>query len=217
MRPNIKQIRVYNLLHSVAFTFVVTSCNLGFAQDDRENSIGLFVEPALTYETSQSSISYPSPLSTSSGKVEGFGVGARLGLHIEETFFAALDARFSMPQFQDSSWNSSAKATGYNWGPVIGMQIPVVGMRLWASYIFGGELDPEKSNNLNVKFAKANGYRVGAGFHILMFSLNLEYQDLKYGQATLEEIGPFTTNTNFDSVSLSNQSWIASLSFPLDL
>lgn len=195
---------------------ILAATTFVFAQDNDASAIGLFVEPAVTYETSASSITYPSPLSASSGKIEGFGVGARLGIHLVDVFFAGLDARYSMPQFEDSSTTYSAKAVGHNWGPVVGMQMPIVGLRVWGSYILGGEMNPEKSGSLDVKFSGATGYRVGTGFRIAMVSLNLEYQDLKYGQTTLEQIGPFAVDSNFDNVNLNNKSWIASVSFPFD-
>ena len=178
---------------------------------------GLFVEPAVTYETSSSSVNYPSPLSDSSGDLKGFGLGARLGFHFFEAFFIGLDGRYAMPKFTDSSTNYSATATGYNWGPVVGMQMPIVGLRIWASSVLGGELDPEKSGSYDVKFTEAKGYRVGAGFRIASISLNLEYQDLKYGSSILQEAGPFTVGTSFSNVNLNNKSWLASVSFPIEL
>jgi hypothetical protein len=48
-------------------------------------------------------------------------------------------------------------------------------------------------------------------------SLNLEYQDIKYDKATLEEFGPFSSGTSFGSVNLTDKSWIASVSFPIAL
>ena len=81
----------------------------------------------------------------------------------------------------------------------------------------GGELDPEKSGSLDVKFEDAAGYRVGVGFHIAMLSLSLEYQQLEYGSVELESIGPFSSGTSFDDVNLENRSWILSASFPIAL
>ncbi len=178
---------------------------------------GAFVEPMITYEMGNSGVNYPSPLSNSSGKVEGIGLGGRFGVHIAETFFAGLDLRLAYPQFKDSSTNYDAKSTSSNWGLFVGMQVPVVGLRVWASYILGGEVNPEKSGLLDVKFQNASGYRLGAGYRISIVSLNLEYQQIKYGQAQLEQAGPFTGTSTFDSVSLQNNSWVASVSFPFDL
>ncbi|MBC7742272.1 MAG: hypothetical protein H7061_08745 [Bdellovibrionaceae bacterium] len=175
---------------------------------------GLFAEPMLTYESGESTTSYGAPFANSTGTIKGVGLGARLGFHLSEIFFLAADARYAKPQVKDSSFNTDSNATAYNYGPVIGIQVPILGLRVWASSILGGELDPEISNGINMKFTKAQGYRVGAGFHILMLSLNLEYQDSNYGSTTVESAG--STPGNADSISLKNKAYIASLSFPLD-
>jgi len=52
-----------------------------------EGNSGLFIETALTYESSDTHVDYPSPLTSSSGKADGFGLGARLGFHLQEVFF----------------------------------------------------------------------------------------------------------------------------------
>ncbi|MES2962800.1 MAG: outer membrane beta-barrel protein [Bdellovibrionota bacterium] len=178
---------------------------------------GLFIEPSATYETSTSSINYPSPLSDSSGKVEGFGVGARVGLHLQQALFIGIDGRYSMPKFTDSSTNSASNAKAWNWGPVLGLQMPDAGLRLWGGYVAGGELDPESSGSFDAKFANQTGYRLGVGFHVASVSLNLEYQDTKFGTTTVEQFGPFTPGTVFNDVNLKNKSWIASVSMPLEL
>ncbi len=45
---------------------------------------GLFVEPMITYERGEGDVDFPDPLKSSSTDVDGFGVGARLGIHIFE-------------------------------------------------------------------------------------------------------------------------------------
>lgn len=178
---------------------------------------GLFVEPAITYEKIDTKTNYPSPLSDSTGTVEGFGLGARLGFHVSEAFFLGADVRYSMPQVKDSSVSYDAKATSLNWGPVVGMQMPDMGLRIWAGYIMNGELDPEKSGNFDVKLQEATGYRAGVGFRVSSVSLNLEYQNIKYGRAVLEQVGPFSPGQSFNSVSPEAKGFVASVSFPLEL
>ncbi|MFN3454059.1 MAG: hypothetical protein ACK41T_03810 [Pseudobdellovibrio sp.] len=177
---------------------------------------GLFVEPMITYEKGDTTTKYP-VFNDSKGDVDGFGLGARLGLHIGEIFFAGIDGRYAMPKFKDSNVGYDAKAVSTNYGPVVGVQTPVAGLRVWGSYVLGGSLNPEKSGNYNFKYDDAKGYRVGAGFYVAAVSLNVEYQDLKYGNATLEELGGFTPGTSFDDVELQNKSWVASISFPVEL
>lgn len=202
-------------LKLISILAFLTVTNLSYA--DTSNKHGFFVEPSVTLETSSSSINYPSPLSDSTGKAEGFGLGLRAGFHASEIFFVGLDARYAFPQYEDSSTHYKAPAVSTNWGPVVGFQMPNIGLRTWATYVAGGDLDPERSGNFDVKFSNPKGLRVGAGFRISIVSLNLEYQELKYDGATLEELGPITIGTAFDSVELKNKSWIASVSFPLEL
>lgn len=182
------------------------------AQEDRRG--GLFIEPAVTYETGDTSTDYPPAFSDSTGSLKGFGIGARLGFHINEAFFLALDGRYSQPDFSDSSVNYDAKAVSTSLGPVIGLQTPVVGLRVWAASVLSAELNPESDNNFDVKYRDGTGYRVGAGFRIASVSLNAEYEETKYDKATLEQAGSFTPGTIFDDVELKNKTWITSVSFP---
>ena len=176
---------------------------------------GLLIEPGLTYERGNTTVNYPSPLSRSTGQANGLGLSARVGFHINQALFLAFDARYARPHYHDSSVSYDAKATSMNWGPVLGMQMPNLGPRIWGGYVMGGSLDPEKSGGLNVKFKNASGYRIGAGFKVDKISLNLEYQDLIYNKTTLEQVGPFTSSRSLNNVDLKNKSWVASITFPL--
>lgn len=198
-------------LYAIAFGFLI----LFTANTAAADPIGLFVEPGVTYEAGSTSVNYSSPLSDSSGTANGLGLSARLGVHFLDVVFAGLDGRYSMPRFKDPSYN--ANATAYNWGPVVGIQTPVVGLRVWAGYIWGGEFNPEASGNLDVKFSGASGYRIGAGFRVAVVSLNLEYQQIKYDRTTLEQLGPFSASTSTSDVSLHDNAWILGVSFPIDL
>jgi hypothetical protein len=177
---------------------------------------GLFVEPFVSYEKGDSDIDYPAPFSNSSGDINGFGVGARLGAHFAEVVFVGLDGRYIRPHFKDSTNGISADASGYNYGAVLGVQTPVVGLRVWGTYVFGGQLDPESDNSVDLKFKDAKGYRVGVGFRIAIVSLNLEYQDLKYDTTVLQALGPFTSGAE-SSIDLKDKAWILSVSFPIEI
>jgi len=141
----------------------------------------------------------------------------RVGFHLSESFFAALDGRYMIVRFKNSANDYSSDAVGYNLAPVIGMQMPNFGLRVWGSYILMGELDPESSNSTDVIFEDARGVRIGVGFHINSLSLNLEYEDIEYGNTTLEKIGPFTSSSESDSINLTTKSYILSLSFPIEI
>jgi hypothetical protein len=176
---------------------------------------GLFVEPGVTYQQYNSSISYPAPFSNSTGKVSGLGLMGRVGFHINDVFFVAADARFARPTFKDSSNNLNSTANQYDLGPVVGVQTPVVGLRVWATYILTSQLDPAESNSFDYKFNNGTGYRIGAGFHVGIVSLNLEYQKIDYSNTTVEKMGPISGNT--DSIKFNGDGWIASVSFPLEM
>lgn len=195
---------------------VLAASALIINQAKAQSDVGLFVEPSVHYETGESAINYPG-LGDSSGSSDGYGLGARVGFHVNEIVFAGIDGRYSMIQFKDSSIGQDAKTNAYNIGPVIGMQMPVLGMRLWGAYVVEGELNPEESRGYDVKFDDPTGPRLGAAFRIAALSLDVEYQQLKYGQSTLERAGVFNPNASFDSVNLTNDSWIVSLSFPVEL
>jgi hypothetical protein len=120
-------------------------------------SFGLFVEPAITYERGDSSTNFPSPLSNSSGSINGFGIGARVGFHLYDAFFIALDGRFSRPHFLDSAVNYDAYSDSSNWGAIVGLQVPNIGMRVWAGPLFGSTLDPKESETLISNFKIAQG------------------------------------------------------------
>jgi hypothetical protein len=187
------------------------------SSEARSSPYGVFVEPGITYEIGNSSISYPAPFSNSSGSSNGFGLMGRLGVHFSEIFFAAIDGRFKVVQFKDSTNNYNADATSFDVAPVIGVQMPEFGLRFWGSYVVTGQLDPKQSNSLDLRFEDAQGIRLGAGIRFLSLSVNIEYQDLKYGRTTLEQLGPFSSIGESHSIQLKNESYILSLSFPIEI
>lgn len=195
------------------------SLMLTFTQvEAAENKGGLFVEPMLTYERGEGEINYPSPINSSDTDINGFGVGARIGFHIFESVFVAADGRYSMPQYEDTSLDQKADAKAYNYGPVLGIQMPWdIGLRLWGGYVMGGEMDPEKDKNVDLKFKDARGYRLGGGVKLGIASLNLEYQDLTYDKTEIEDVAGVFSGGNTNKVELDNQSWILSVSFPISI
>jgi hypothetical protein len=176
---------------------------------------GLFVEPALTYQTGTIDVNFPSPLSDSKEDVKGFGLGLRLGGHVYESMFLALDGRYSRPTYDSSALGGSGSATAYNAGLTLGVQTPVAGLRVWGTYILTGNMDPEKIRGVDVKHNDLKGFRVGAGVYIASLSVNLEYQDAKYDSTTVEEAGPLSGN--LDDLKGKDKSYILSVSFPVSL
>ena len=93
---------------------------------------GLFVEPMLTWERGRGDLNLPTPFNNASTELDGFGVGARLGMHVWESVFIAADGRYSLPTFKDDKINSDADAKAWNVGPVVGVQMPTLfGLRVW--------------------------------------------------------------------------------------
>lgn len=200
-------------------TLMLSSLPLFSAQAKAEETFrgGIFVEPSISYQAGTTDANYPQPFSNSTGRLDGFGLGARVGFHMNEMFFAGGDLRYTIPYFRDSAVSYEAKAISTTWGPVVGVQMPNIGLRAWIGYILGGDLNPEQSGSFDVRYLNPSGFRVGAGFRVGPVSLNLEKERIRYGQAILEQVGPFATNSTFNSVNLINDSWIASVSMPLEL
>lgn len=189
---------------------------IGFVHAERTG--GVFVEPMVTFEKGTGDIHFPDPINNSTTNLDGFGVGARLGFHIFETLFLGLDGRYAMPQFKDSSLGQEIKAKAWNYGPVVGLQMPTaLALRVWAGYIFDGRLDPDKDKNVDEEFSDAHGYRVGAGIKLGIVSLNLEFQDLKYDTTDINEVGIFSPGYSSRNIHLNTSTWILSASFPFSL
>ena len=201
-----------NFPKSVAALLSSFAIFLFFAESTKA---ALLLEPAITYENGDSQITYPPPFSASTGTVNGVGLGGRIGFDMSDIFFFALDGRYSAPKFVDNTVGYDARAIAMNWGPVAGIQMPVLGLRIWGAYIVRAELDPETSGTIDVNFKDGSGYRLGAGLRFLVVSLNIEYEKLDYETSELERLGPFSLGTSFKNIEMSKKSWIASLSFPI--
>ncbi len=178
-----------------------------------QSKAGLFVEPGITYESGTTVTRYPI-VGDSSGTNKGFGLMGRVGFHLNEVFFVAADARFSKPRFKDNRIDADADA--YQVGPVVGLQTPIAGLRVWAEYVAQAQLDPAGTNNFDVKFKNGSGFTIGAGFHVLAVSLNLEYQKLNYSTTEVQSLGGFNAGDT-NSASLRNEAYIASVSFPFEM
>ncbi|MGE3759370.1 MAG: outer membrane beta-barrel protein [Pseudobdellovibrionaceae bacterium] len=202
-------------MRSLIVSLILATAGLTASADEVNPDGGLFVEPGVTYQIYDSTIQWPAPFSNSTGKVQGWGVMGRFGLHVDSVFFVAVDARFSLPHFKDSSVNYDASATQWDLGPSVGVQMPwVVGLRLWATYVATSQLDPKSSGNFDVKMNDGKGYRVGAGFKLAIVSLNLEYQKVDYDNIKVQSAGPLSGQLNSK---YAGEGWVLSASFPLAL
>lgn len=208
-----------NQFKKILFLSLVLFTSIARADEAESTNhpIGLFVEPGVTYEfSSGSTIEYPGPFTTSDASIYGLGLMARVGFHVYDALFLAADFRYARPNFKDTTHKLEATADAYNLAIVAGAQMPLVGLRVFASYIFAGGMNPGVySNSLDVNYTGASGYRVGAGMHVLMVSVNLEYQHIIY-DTTIESLGPFAVNSVYANDKLRNGSLILSASFPFE-
>lgn len=201
------------LLHRVLLLNLFFASPIVLADVD---SGGFYVEPGLTYQIQQSTIHNPSPFNNSTAKVQGVGLMGRVGFHINDMFFVALDARYALPKYKDSAVNYDTNATTFDLGPSVGLQMPITGLRVWATWIANSELDPKGTANLDYKFTSGQGFRVGAGFQVVMVSLNLEYQQIDYGNTNFQNASVFS-GASTDAIKYKGEGWIASVSFPIAL
>lgn len=183
------------------------------AQDSQ--NVGIWVEPGVTYEISNATLDWPAPFNDSTGNLNGLGLNFKGGIHAADIFFGGLDISWARPKLKDSGNDYDAQATSTLLGAVAGVQMPVYGLRVWGGYIFGGELDPDKSADVDLKFKNPRGYKLGAGIKLMMVSLNLEYRDVVYNATDVQEVGPITgPDTDYK---MTNKSWVLGVSFPLTL
>ncbi|KYG65065.1 hypothetical protein AZI87_10840 [Bdellovibrio bacteriovorus] len=175
---------------------------------------GFYIEPGITYEKGDNELEWPAPLGDSTGNTKGLGVNLKLGYHYDSVFFMGLDGSYSQPKFEHSATDYDADAKSSLYGVILGGQMPNIGLRIWGGYIFGGELDPEESGGVDVKFTGAKGPKVGLGFKIFMVSLNVEYMDLEYDDSEIEQAGPISGEIDNK---LKNKLGLVSISLPLTL
>ena len=180
--------------------FVLTpSQSQAVAADDG----GLFLEPGVTYQFN----------TDDQQDLRGLGLMFRLGYHIDELIFLGADARYSFLEYGNDTANFESDATSYNLAPVVGIQMRDIGLRAWGSWVVLGNLDPDSSNGTDVNFEEAQGFRIGGGYHIYSFSVNLEYERINYNDTT------FNSNiiTNPDAYDLESEAWIISVSAPIEI
>ena len=201
---------------SVVASFAFAAVGIGFSGvAQAEATGGFYLEPGVTYQYSNTKTTYPI-VSDSTGHTNGFGVLGRAGFHINEMFFVAVDARYGIPQYKDSAFNSTVTAKTWQVGPVVGVQMPDIGLRAWVQYVALGAMDVDQlSNGLKYRMENPTGFQVGVGFRVSMVSLNLEYQNTRYNNANIQNLG--SAGAGLTSVKMTNDALIASVSFPLEL
>lgn len=188
-------------------------------EDRRVSNSGLFIEPMILASREDSEIKtsqLPVINDDTSGRIEGAGLGLRLGGHVADVLFLAADARYNRSTFQDSFYQN-ATSTASNLGATLGVQTPLFGIRLWGTSVLAGEMDPEAGiDGLDLKFKDARGYRVGGGVHFAALAVNLEYEDLTYQNTDIQSYGILNATGSSD-VDMTQRGTVVSLSFPFEL
>ena|SRR5665213_2934407 len=199
-----------NKLKCLFLTVVTLACTSAMAESD-SNGTGLFLEPGISYQLSNSNSDYSGALRNSSASTKGFGVLARAGIHVYDRFFVAADARYAILNFTDNANNFSANASSWDIAPVVGLQMADSGARIFVGYVLAGNLDPQSSNGIDPSYGNATGWRVGAGLKIQHISVNIEWQRLHYGTGKLSGSGQSVSGLNYNPEAL-----VASVTFPID-
>lgn len=205
-------------------TTTTTTEDLDVANEQEEGknrwgmkTAGAYIEPMLIFAQNTAEAENVSIPGDTDGNVRDAAIGARLGLHLGEIFFLAADGRYGQAEFNDSFYDN-ANAAIYNYGATAGLQTPFYGVRLWGTYILGGEFDPaEGAQNVDLLFSDATGYRVGAGIHVGAVSINLEYQDLTYDTTEIESVGNFPGAGAIGDLEVAQTGYALSLGFPFEL
>ncbi|OFZ32053.1 MAG: hypothetical protein A2622_12550 [Bdellovibrionales bacterium RIFCSPHIGHO2_01_FULL_40_29] len=180
------------------------------------SAAGWFIEPGVFYQSGTVTVDYPAPFSESSETIKGYGIGLRVGGHFADILFYAADLRYGKPHYDSDALSDSADAETLDAAATFGVQTPFFGIRAWASYLIDGTLDPGVINSVDIKYSRFGGYRIGVGLYIAIVSVNLEYQDAKYNNTSVDSIGPFAVGT-LDDVNASDKSYIVSVTFPIAL
>ena len=181
---------------------------------------GLFIEPGVTYEMGDVKAKTASIISgvtsDSTGEANGLGVVARLGIHVNDIIFVAADGRYSKLRHNLSLYDGKTDADAWQLAPVVGVQTPYAGIRVWAGYVAAAGLDPKGADGWDIKYEKGQGWLAGAGLRLGIVSLNLEYKNVQFDRMVAQNNpGPITIGST--DIEGEDRAWIASLTFPLAL
>jgi hypothetical protein len=197
-------------------TTQTTETTMAPEKSEEPSKGGLFAEPFLIYENNDVKIhtsQMPVINRDANGESNGFGVGARIGAHVKESAFVAGDIRYAKPKMGQSIYQN-AQADEYNYGITAGAQTPFYGIRLWGTYVAGGQMNPEPGDQgLDLRFENLTGYRAGAGVYYKKLSVNLEYQRLTFDKTRVQSWGNATVNTAFNTDTTVN-GYVLALGFP---
>lgn len=170
-----------------------------------------FVEPYATYE--QGKANFKSGIINFDGDMKGIGIGARVGGHVNDVLFLALDTQYAEPEFTSSLYNTKTKSLLA--GLTVGAQTPYAGLRVWGSYLPVGTLDQARSNGLQMKFSEPEMIKLGVGLRVAAFSINLERLSGKYKKSEIQNDA--STFAAFDNADATRETYMLGVSFPFSL
>lgn len=202
----------FKLFATAVATTLSMSCTPALAQESVIAGTGLFLEPGVSYQSTNSYVDYGTGVTSSTATTHGFGVLLRGGVHVYERFFIAADARYAMLKFTDNANNYDVGAKSWDVAPTLGVQMADWGARLYAGYVLAGNLDPESANGFDAKYDDATGWRFGAGLKAKNLSVNIEWQRLHYGDASLTR----PAAAALSGVKYNGEGLIASVTFPIE-
>lgn len=202
-------IKLYSTL-TILTAALLTAVPSAYA--DETGGTGLFLEPGVTYQLTESAVDYGPGLGNSSAVNRGFGVVVRGGVHVYERFFVAADARYALLDYKDNANNFNTNATSWDIAPVVGLQMKDWGMRIFGGYILTGNLDPGSVRGIDLKYNEATGWRAGVGLKLHMVSVNVEWQRLHYGSADFTAPAAATTS----GVKYNADGIVASVTMPFE-
>lgn len=174
---------------------------------------GFFIEPGVFQDQGTADFRSSTGLVNFDGDLKGTGLELKIGGHFADIFFLGLDAERSEPQYTSSNYSTNTQSTLA--GAVVGVQTPVLGVRLWGSYFPYGTFDQNRDQGLQMKFSEPEIYKVGAGLRVAMVSVNLEYLKGKYRESEIQNNG--NTFASFDDADAERESWALGVSFPFSL
>lgn len=164
---------------------------LGFAS---HANAGLLLEPYLSYESSEQKIG------SSTNKITGVGLGARVGYKLPVMLWFALDYNMMMGGEGKPDQGSTDKIDSSNLYLDVGFDLPVLA-RVWAGYGLQKK-STFKDDNSSSDVTYESPIKVGVGFTFLpIVSVNLEYfmskvKESKTGSTTVDYGSGYDTRDN---------------------
>jgi hypothetical protein len=192
-----------------------TTTTQNYDRDSGPGLAGFFFEPGIRYDNLSGNLSLPAGLGTSKIDSEGIGANLKLGFHLLDVMFLAVEGTYSqMHLSEDGVVNYSSDGNAHSYGPTLGFQTPWAGVRIWGTYLVNGEFDPASHRGVDLKFKDLNGYKVGAGMRFAHVGASVEYQDATYNEVEVQNAGILSGKTGLD---LKQKGWSAQVSFPISL